>query len=77
MPRISRRNFLAGSLATVAATSLAPRIARTQDANGKLGVAIVGLRGRGGDHISGFLGDERTVLLYLVDADEKVGSQPV
>ena len=38
-----------------------------------MGVAIVGLRGRGGDHISGFLGDERTVLLYLVDADEKVG----
>jgi predicted dehydrogenase len=50
-----------------------PHIARAKDANGKLGVAVVGARGRGGDHIGGWLGDSRTTILYIVDADEKVG----
>lgn len=73
MSRVTRRRFLQSSLAAAAAFSAVPRIARAKDPNGKLGVAIVGVRGRGGDHISGFLGDPRTVILYLVDPDEKVG----
>ncbi len=73
MPRFDRRRFLQASTAALAAFSAAPRIARAKDANGKLGVAVVGVRGRGGDHINGFLGDPRTVILYLVDPDEKVG----
>lgn len=74
MSRFNRRRFLAGSLAAVAAASVAPRIARGKDANGKLGLAIVGVRGRGGEHISGFLGDKRVAILYLADVDEKVGN---
>ena len=73
MSRINRRRFLQTSVAAAAAFSSVPQIAKAKDPNGKLGVAIVGVRGRGGDHIGGFLGDKRTVILYLVDPDEKVG----
>lgn len=73
MSHLTRRRFLQTSLAAAAAFSGVPHIARAKDPNGKLGVAIVGVRGRGGDHIGGFLGDPRTVILYLVDPDEKVG----
>ena len=73
MSRMTRRRFLHTSVAAAAAFSTVPHIAKAKDPNGKLGVAIVGVRGRGGDHIGGFLGDPRTVILYLVDADEKVG----
>ena len=72
MSRVTRRCFLQSSVAAAAAVS-APRIARAQAPNDKLGVAILGVRGRGGDHINGFLRDPRTVILYLVDPDEKVG----
>jgi predicted dehydrogenase len=75
MSRFNRRRFLAGSLAAAAAGAVVPYVARGKDANGKLGVAVVGFRGRGGDHIGGYLGDQRTTILYLVDADEKVGQR--
>jgi len=70
---MNRRRFLQTSVAAAAALSSAPHIAKAKDPNGKLGVAVVGVRGRGGDHINGFLGDARTVILYLVDPDEKEG----
>ncbi len=73
MSPMNRRRFLQTSVAAAAALSSAPHIAKAKDPNGKLGVAVVGVRGRGGDHINGFLGDARTVILYLVDPDEKEG----
>lgn len=73
MSKISRRRFVGQSLAASAAAVAAPYIARAQGANEKLGVAVVGARGRGGSHIGAFLGDSRTNVLYLVDIDEKVG----
>jgi len=73
MSRITRRRFVAHSLAAAAAVSAAPLIVKAKDSNEKLGVAIVGVRGRGGSHVSAYLGDPRTEILYIVDADEKVG----
>jgi len=73
MPQITRRRFIRSSLAAAAAVSAVPRIARAQSANETLGVAVVGVRGRGGNHISAFRDDSRTTILYIVDADEKVG----
>ena len=41
--------------------------------NEKLGVAVVGVRGRGGSHIGAFAGRRDTEILYLCDADSEVG----
>jgi len=73
MSKITRRRFLHSSLAAAAAAGAAPYVARAQGANEKLGVAIVGLRGRGGSHLSAFHADPRTEIRYVVDVDEKVG----
>lgn len=73
MTRYSRRRFLGTSLAATAAIYTAPHIARAQNPNEKLGVAVVGVRGRGGSHIGAYLGDSRTDIQYIVDIDEKVG----
>ena len=77
MSKITRRHFLGDSLAAVAAVSAAPYIARAQGANERLGVAIVGLRSRGGGHVGAFLDDDRVDIRCLVDADEKVGQDRV
>ena len=78
MTQISRRRFFEDSLlATAAAASVTgmvplmqPRPALGQvSANDKLGVMIVGCGDRGGSHISGFLSDPRTTILYLCDPD--------
>lgn len=73
MSRLNRRRFLGTSAAAAAAFSTAPYLARAKDPNEKLGVAVVGVRSRGGSHLSAYLADPRTVVLYVVDADEKVG----
>ena len=75
MSRISRRRFVGNSLAAAAALSAAPYIARGQNANEKLGAAVVGIGGRGGSHIGAFRGDSRTEVRYLVDIDEKIGQR--
>jgi hypothetical protein len=73
MTRLTRRAFLSRSVAAAAAFSAAPYIARAKGPNDKLGVASVGVRGRGSEHLSAFARDSRTVVLYVVDSDEKVG----
>jgi len=73
MTRISRRRFVGQSLATTAAVLAAPYIAKAQNPNSKLGVAVVGVNGRGNSHIGGFLAEDRTVVAALVDVDEYVG----
>jgi predicted dehydrogenase len=74
MSRFTRRRFLGVSAAAAASIYTAPQIARAKDANGKLGVAVVGVRGRGNNHLGAFAGGDRTTVLYIVDADEKVGA---
>jgi predicted dehydrogenase len=53
----SRRQFLAQSLATGAATFAAPAILRAQGLNEKLHVAVVGCGGRGGSNLEQMLGE--------------------
>ncbi len=75
MKRFTRRQFhfltAAGSAAAVAAR---PQPARAA-ANEVLGVAIVGVNGRGGDHINGFHADKRTEIRALVDIDSDVANK--
>ena len=73
MTRFSRRRFLGNSLAAAAAVSGAPYIAKAQNPNDTLGVAVVGVGGRGGGHLAAYVDDPRTTVLYVVDIDEKVG----
>ncbi len=78
MTRRTRRQFLEESmLATAAATVSAARplfgMAETsRSANEKLGVAIVGVRGRGGSHIGALAGRKDAEVLYLCDVDSQV-----
>jgi predicted dehydrogenase len=81
MMKKSRRQFLEDSMlaATAAlaagATSTAPVYAAdtSTSPNEKLGVAVVGVRGRGMEHIKNFASRPDTEILYICDADENVG----
>jgi len=48
---------------------------QSRSANDRLGVAIVGVRGRGQSHINAFAGRQDTHVLYLCDPDEQIGRQ--
>ncbi|HUT92890.1 MAG TPA: Gfo/Idh/MocA family oxidoreductase [Thermoguttaceae bacterium] len=75
MSKTTRRQFVKQSLAATVALSVAPYIAKAQAPNGKLGAAVVGAGGRGGTHVGAFLGDSRTAIVAIVDADEGVGNR--
>lgn len=75
MSKITRRQFVQSSVAASAAVALAPRFGRAQSANEKFGVAVIGAGGRGGEHISQWLHDPRTEILYIVDVDEAAGEK--
>ena len=77
MTRFSRRRFSSGSLAAAAAVSIGPYVSRGQSPSEKLGVAVVGVGGRGGDHLSAFVADPRTTVLYIVDIDEEDRTEAV
>lgn len=80
----SRRDFLRTTLYTSAAGAVgvsaaaAPTLVlggeETVSANEKIHVAVVGVRGRGGEHIQGYLRNPNSVITYIVDADEQVGN---
>ncbi len=74
MSRMNRRRFVTGSLAAGAAFASAPYIAKAQSPNEKINAAVVGVGGRGGSHLSQFVNDPRTYVLYVVDIDEKIGN---
>jgi len=74
MSKINRRRFIQKSLGTGAGIIAMPYIGRVQGANEKLGVAVVGVGGRGNSHIGAFLGDARTEVRVIVDIDEKIGN---
>jgi len=65
---LDRRGFLKGSLAA-AAWSRVPRLARSSDA---LRIAVVGLNGRGKDHVEALLGLPDVKVEVLCDVDEAV-----
>lgn len=76
MSQFNRRRFLKASAVATSAFLAAPAIGRAGiSANDKLGVAIVGVNGRGGEHISEFLKDERTEIRVIVEVDETVANR--
>ncbi len=80
----SRRKFLEESMlaaAAAVAASATPNLLaadeepQSKSPNEKLGVAVVGVRGRGGSHIGAFAGRRDTEILYICDADKDIGSK--
>lgn len=82
MAQQSRRAFLADSLcaATVALASGPSQFACGEESrqstspNEKLGVAVVGVRNRGGAHWGAFTAREDTEVLWLVDVDSDIAA---
>jgi predicted dehydrogenase len=83
MTRQTRREFLEDSMfaaAAAVAASAVPNLswgaeaaAAANSPNETLGVAIIGVNGRGGEHLSGFLGRKGCEVVAICDADEAVG----
>jgi predicted dehydrogenase len=78
MKKITRRNFVKGSMATSAALALqgcssgtAP-FARVRGANEDIRVAVIGFRGKGGQHIKVFSKMAGVRIVALSDADQNV-----
>ena len=73
MKNINRRNFLRTTLATAAAVNVPfPSITQEISPSDEIRVGVVGFRGRGGDHISGFGGRRGVKLTALCDVDSMV-----
>jgi predicted dehydrogenase len=83
MSKKSRRRFLEDSMfaaaATVAANSTGLLVAeeetQSHSPGERLGVAVVGVRGRGGSHIGAFAGRRDTEILYICDVDQEIGNR--
>ncbi|MBD3675523.1 MAG: Gfo/Idh/MocA family oxidoreductase [Planctomycetaceae bacterium] len=77
MSKLTRRSFVKSTAATAGAAATftaAPAILKAQGANEKIGMAVVGVGGRGQSHMSAWMGDSRTQITYIVDVDEKIGN---
>jgi predicted dehydrogenase len=84
MSKKNRRQFLEDSMfaaaAAVAVNSTGRLMAAEEEssspgsANDRLNVAVVGVKGRGGSHISAFAGRKDTVITYVCDVDREVGN---
>lgn len=79
----NRRQFLeetmfaalaAGAAAGPMSGLMAAEQAASSSPNGKLGVAVVGVRGRGVSHIGAYAGRPDTEILYVCDADREIGN---
>ncbi len=86
MPARSRRQFMQEMIAATSAAAAAGassalaaenESAESTSPSEKLGIAIIGVNGRGQSHIGAFLNRKDTEILYIVDADEKVGQKRV
>ncbi len=82
--RRNRRQFLEESMLAAAAMAAAgpdefwwdePEASRS--ANEQLGVAVIGVRGRGNTHLGFFAGRRDTRVLYVCDVDSRVGTSRV
>ena len=82
MSKLNRREFLensmfatAAAIAASAAVKPEPILAQEKTgANDKLSMAVIGVRGRGGDHINGYVGRSNVQISYICDCDEKAGN---
>ena len=77
MRKTNRRTFLKTTLATAGAAA-AFTISGTKSsgkvigANDRLRIAVAGLKGRGGAHVGGYVGQKNVEVIYLVDPDSNV-----
>ncbi|MBN2008390.1 Gfo/Idh/MocA family oxidoreductase [candidate division KSB1 bacterium] len=71
---ISRRSFLKGSTGAAAVIMAAPMILTeaAKGANDRIRIAVLGVNGRGKDHIRGFMGLENVEVVTLCDPDKVV-----
>ncbi len=76
MTEVNRRYFLMSS-GVLAATPMVARASSLNGANNRVRVAVIGVKGRGGEHIQGFsrLKDNNVELAALCDVDESVLNQ--
>jgi len=72
MKRLTRRDFMKGSLAAGAGLAMARPFSRARGANDTIQVAVVGINGRGGSHISAFNGMDGVRVAALCDVDRNV-----
>ena len=70
MNDLSRRTFVKGAALGVAAMAAAP--AARASANERIRVAIIGIRGRGGDHLEGLLAQPNLEVATLCDVDSRL-----
>ena len=68
----NRRSFIKKSALAGAALTMTSPWARTQGANGDIRVAVVGIRGRGRNHIDGFANAKGARVVALCDVDKQV-----
>ena len=78
MSDVNRRYFLMSS-GLAAAAPLAARASSPNGANNRVRVAIIGVKGRGGEHIRGFsaLSKDNVELAAICDVDESVLNQRI
>lgn len=84
MNNINRRRFLEDSMFLTASaiavqSAFSSPVAQAEeapktDANSRLSLAIIGVRGRGGDHINGYINRKDVDINFIVDCDESVGA---
>src|SRR4030095_8823989 len=76
MSEVNRRYFLMSS-GLAAAAPLTARASSLNGANNRVRVAVIGIKGRGGEHIQAFsrLKDNNVELAALCDVDENVLNQ--
>ncbi|MBI3119976.1 MAG: Gfo/Idh/MocA family oxidoreductase [Candidatus Hydrogenedentes bacterium] len=68
---LTRRHFLGASAAAVVAAGAMTK-GKVYGANEKIGMCVVGINGRGGSHISAWLGSQDSELVAVCDVDENV-----
>jgi len=73
MKNLSRRQFIKGSIAAMATITVAgtKSSGQVRGANETIRVAVAGLNGRGGSHVSAYNGMQGVQITHLVDPDTR------
>src|SRR5438552_3427319 len=73
MSKLTRRNFVKGSIAAMATITIAGTKSSGQvvGANEAIRVAVAGLNGRGASHVGAYAGMQGVQVAYLVDPDTR------
>jgi len=75
LPNPARRSFLKATTAAAATLTTAASAKRVLGANDRIRIAVIGLRGRGWDHVKGYQSIPGVEIAYFCDADENVISK--